>query len=123
VKRARALYTFGVYRSLALSLLLFTACSSNVGPNGLVIGGACRDDFDCAAGSFCLRGISYPQGTCTITCREDADCRGDSRCVEEGAGVCLLACDVSEDCGRESYTCAERDRAGEAARVMVCVGD
>ncbi|HEY8430485.1 MAG TPA: hypothetical protein VIL20_19025 [Sandaracinaceae bacterium] len=106
---------------LLASFLSLAGCSQNVGPTGLVIGGPCFDDFDCASGSFCLR-AGFPGGTCTTNCRTQADCRGGSTCVEHESGVCLLSCESDEDCGREGYVCRERERRGEVGRASVCVG-
>jgi hypothetical protein len=101
--------------------LLALACSTNIGPTGPVIGGACVDDLDCAAGSFCYE--TFEGGTCTTTCERDDHCRGASACVELGAGLCLLTCTDDEDCGRDGYTCEERSATGTTERVDVCVGD
>lgn len=105
----------------SLLLLSSMGCSQNVGPSGLAIGGPCIDEFDCAAGSFCLR-VGFPGGTCSTNCAMQGDCRGGSSCVEEADGVCLLTCTSDEDCGREGYVCRERDRRGEVGRASVCVG-
>jgi hypothetical protein len=107
--------------ALGSSALLF-ACSTNVGPDGRVIGGPCLDELDCAAGSYCLTGLDYPDGTCTTNCRQDADCRGGSVCVEEEAGICLLPCTVDEDCARDGYVCRDRVQRGVVGTVRVCVG-
>ena len=106
---------------LALALLL-TACSSNVGPDGLAVGAPCVDEFDCVTGSFCLRGAAFPDGTCTTNCRSDADCRGDSRCVDLESGVCLLPCAADADCVRTGYACRARVSRGRPGEVPVCVG-
>lgn len=104
-------------RALALVLV---ACTSHVGPTGPVIGGPCVDDLDCAAGSFCYE--PFEGGTCTTACDRDVPCRGSSACVELGAGLCLLSCDADEDCGRDGYTCEERNASGATELVRVCVG-
>ena len=102
--------------------LAVTGCATNVGPDGPVIGGPCVDVFDCANGSYCLRRSDFPGGTCTTNCRDDADCRGDSRCVELEAGVCLLSCTTDPECGRAGYSCRELDARELAERVSVCTG-
>lgn len=104
------------------SALIVVGCAPHVGPDGLAIGGPCIDEFDCVTGSYCLRRSDFPNGTCTTNCRGHGDCRGDSLCVELESGVCLLACDVDADCGREGYGCRELDARGETARVSVCTG-
>jgi hypothetical protein len=114
-------YIFRVRWALAISLVLFAGCTSNVGPSGPVIGGPCVDDFDCAAGSFCL--FTFRNGTCTINCTLAEHCRSGSTCVEEGSGVCLLTCETDEDCGRGGYSCVERARRDAAERVTVCVDE
>ncbi len=117
-----------IVRAVRLSLIALFAlfalagCASDVGPTGLAIGGPCADVYDCASGSFCLRGAAFPDGTCTTNCGSDADCRGGSVCIEQSAGVCLLPCTTDDDCGREGYVCAERGRHGENGRASVCTG-
>lgn len=115
-------YTGAVKRLLFVAVILFAGCASSVGPEGLVVGGPCVDELDCAAGSYCLSRSDFPGGTCTTTCRNDGDCRGSSACVEEEAGVCLLRCSVDADCGRERYVCRERVRRGVFGNERVCVG-
>lgn len=103
-------------------LFALTGCATNVGPTGLAVGGPCVDDLDCAAGSYCLRSLEFPSGTCTTNCRDDGDCRSGSRCVEVEAGVCLLSCVEDEDCGREGYSCRPRAQAGAIDTSNVCIG-
>lgn len=107
---------------LALGLLLF-GCATNVGPDGLAVGGPCVDAFDCVSGSYCLRTLATPDGTCTTVCGGDADCRAGSRCIELSEGACLLACESDEDCVRPGYACRERARRGESGTAPVCVGN
>ena len=104
---------------LAVALL---GCSSNVGPDGLLIGAPCNDEFDCVTGAFCLRRSTFPDGMCTTVCGDDADCRGASACVDVEAGACLLTCERDEDCGREGYVCRAESRLGAVGEVMACVG-
>jgi hypothetical protein len=108
---------------LVLGLLLAaTACAPNVGPDGLLIGGPCEDDTFCVTGAYCLTGRDFPNGTCTTVCDDDGDCRGDSACIERGAGVCLLRCEEDADCGREGYVCRELTQRGETGSTRVCAG-
>lgn len=107
---------------LFFALFAIAGCSSDVGPNGLAVGGPCTDAFDCAAGSYCLRSLAFPDGMCTTNCGDDSDCRNGSTCVEQASGVCLLTCETDADCGREGYVCRERDRRGMTGRVRVCIG-
>ena len=104
------------------ALLLGSACSSNVGPDGLAVGGPCIDEFDCVAGSYCLRRASFPNGTCTTNCTEPADCRSGSTCVELESGVCLLECETDEDCGRAGYACRPQVLRGAAGEALACIG-
>lgn len=110
-----------VHRLLILAFLLI-GCAADVGPTGRAVGGPCFEELDCEAGSFCLRRLDFPDGTCTTNCGADDDCVGGSVCVEEGMGVCLLPCAADEDCSREGYACRERVRRGAAGSTMVCVG-
>lgn len=107
---------------LALSLLLVAGCAADVGPDGRAVGGPCRDEFDCAAGSFCRTGPDLPGGTCTTNCRDDDDCAGGSACVEALSGMCLLTCEADEDCEREGYVCREQTRRGASGTTKVCTG-
>ena len=102
--------------------LFATACVTNVGPDGLAVGGPCIDEFDCVTGSYCLRRFDFPAGTCTTNCRDDGDCRGASSCVDLESGVCLLTCETDADCVRDAYGCREIDRRGTAGRAQVCIG-
>lgn len=111
-------------RSLVLSFVILTivGCAADVGPDGRAVGGPCLDEFDCALGSFCLRNFEFPDGTCTMGCRDDDDCVGGTSCVEEAFGACLLSCTTDMDCGRDGYVCRERGQPGEGGSSRVCVG-
>jgi hypothetical protein len=102
--------------------LVGLGCAPDVGPEGRAVGGPCLEELDCEAGSFCLRRVDFPAGTCTTNCGSDADCAGGSVCIEEGAGVCLLPCATDEDCMREDYACGDRVRRGRTGSTGVCVG-
>lgn len=106
-------------RLLTFALLCAASgCATHVGPEGPAVGGRCVDEFDCAAGSFCLG--EYPDGTCTRNCGSAGDCPGGSICIDYRGGVCLLPCTSPDDC-REGYLCGERTNL-EGARASVCVG-
>jgi len=108
---------------LLLSGLALVGCHADVGPTGLTVGASCRDQFDCAAGSFCLQDRGFPDGTCTQNCGSDGDCPGDSRCVEVHGGVCLLPCDDADPCTRTGYACQQlMSHGGAGDTVGVCSG-
>lgn len=89
-----------------------------MGPDGGVVGGACRDGRDCA--ERCVKGGAFPDGTCTVECRDDRDCPDGTSCIDVEGGVCLLACRYDEDC-RPPYECKDRDREGAGGREAVCI--
>lgn len=110
-------------RSLWFALVvLLTSCASNVGPDGLAVGGPCIDEFDCVTGSYCLRRFDFPNGTCTTNCSDTDDCRGSSVCVDLESGVCLLSCRTDTDCERDGYVCRSMDERGTTERASVCAG-
>ena len=110
-----------MWRHCLLALVL-GACANHVGPTGLAVGGPCVDTFDCVAGSYCLLGPEFPNGTCTTNCAAASDCRSPSVCIELRAGSCLLPCETDEDCVREGYGCRPRARAGTAEDALICIG-
>lgn len=101
-----------------LAALLLGACNQDVGPDGGLVGGSCRDDRDCA--ERCVEGGKFPGGTCTVDCRDDRDCPGSTYCVEEKGGVCLLACEYDDEC-RGGYECKNKDREGAGGKIEVCI--
>ncbi|MCX4246524.1 hypothetical protein [Paraliomyxa miuraensis] len=110
-------------RNIGIVLVLVcvgVACHGGVGPDSALVGGSCRDDFDCE--ERCVEGKDYPGGTCTVECRDDRDCPGDSWCVDKSGGVCLMGCDYDEDC-RGGYDCRDVDREGAGGKIPVCFGD
>lgn len=92
-------------------------CGGAVGPEGDVVGGPCRDHVDCS--DRCVRGGSYPDGTCTVNCEDDRDCPDGTWCVDRNGGVCLLDCRSSGDC-RPGYRCRDTDREGAGGERPVC---
>lgn len=106
---------------LCVSLLPLFGCTEGASL-GERVGNSCRDDMDCARGSFCLTGRDFPDGMCTHDCDFDRDCPSYARCVEDEGGVCLLECDVDRDCPAR-YECQSRDREDGPGRVEVCRGD
>lgn len=112
--------TISVWTALVIGLVGALSCSheDDVGHGGHLVGGACLDHEDCV--DRCVRGGSYPDGTCTVDCRDDRDCPGGTYCVNEDGGICLLHCGGSYDC-RAGYNCKSRDRHGEPGDVHVCI--
>ena len=86
-----------------------------------VDGGACRTDLDCAPGAHCERAGPFPDGTCTLQCRDHFDCPRGTACVDVHGGVCLIACGGDLHC-RDRYHCKARDdRGGDRGESMVCI--
>lgn len=113
--------------SLILSLTMLTSglfmvgCNDDVGWEGGLVGGACRDSNDCDPDSKCVRGKDYPDGTCTLSCRDDGECPSGTFCVDKEGGICLLGCELNADC-RAQYVCDRKDlRRG--GKMLVCIGD
>jgi hypothetical protein len=108
-----------------VSLLLFvglavgSACGGeSVGHEGDVVGGPCRDNADCA--DQCLRGDDFPDGTCSVPCRDDFDCPSGTACIDTEGGVCLLLCNFDSDC-RRGYDCDDESRRGHPGDATVCI--
>src|SRR5262245_26017825 len=79
-------------RVATCGVLLCASCGdADYGPYAIV-GGACRDAFDCAPGAQCERGGDFPEGTCTLPCRDHLDCPRGTACVDVHGGMCLIAC-------------------------------
>lgn len=102
------------------SMALFIACSDDVGLEGALVGGECRDDFDCD--ERCVRGGDFPGGMCTIRCRDSRDCPRGTWCIDEAGGVCALSCRDDLDC-RRGYECDDERLRGDRGREWVCIGD
>jgi hypothetical protein len=105
--------------SLVVAIAAFVACNGgDVGPEGGLVGGPCRDSRDCA--ERCVGGGDFPGGTCTIDCRDDGDCPDGTWCIDKAGGVCLLGCGHHDDC-RGGYECKWRDRKGARGDERVCI--
>lgn len=106
--------------AIVVAIAGFVAChgGGDVGPDGGLVGGACRDGRDCA--ERCVGGGDFPDGTCTVDCRDDRDCPDGTLCIDVEGGVCLLGCRYHEDC-RPPYECKDRDREGAGGREAVCI--
>lgn len=87
---------------------------------GPLVGGPCTDILDCVSGSFCARGGDFPEGTCTVPCRDHYDCPGASACVDKEDGACLLACARDSDC-RGGYRCKDIDDERGGGKSRVCI--
>jgi hypothetical protein len=83
-----------------------------------VVGGSCDHDRECA--DLCVEGKDFPDGTCTVECRDDRDCPGYAACVKKEGGICLPLCDHDGDC-REKYSCQDVDREGASGEAPVCI--
>lgn len=105
-----------------LWLVLVTAAACGDDDDGPYdfIGRSCRDDFDCAPGIECETGGDFPDGTCTLPCREHADCPRGAACVDVRDGVCLVACGSDAFCRRD-YRCNLRDNRSESGESRVCI--
>lgn len=101
-----------------LLVLLFPSACHDVGPDGGLVGGSCRDSGDCV--ERCVEGKDFPGGTCTVECRDDRDCPGDTFCVDKKGGVCLLACGHDDEC-RGGYECKDVNREGAGGKIDVCI--
>jgi hypothetical protein len=108
-------FVMAALASLSLSL---TACTHDVGNEGSLVGGSCDGDGDCQ--EECLKGGDFPRGTCSVSCRDDADCPAETDCVDKSGGVCLLSCTSRSDC-REGYTCKGEKNKGEGGESLVCI--
>jgi hypothetical protein len=108
-------------RGWLLGLLLVTAsCGDDEYGPYTVVGTACRSDLDCAPGVRCLRGGSFPEGTCALPCRDHLDCTRGTACVDVDDGVCLVSC-VDELYCRAGYDCKTRDNRNDPGESYVCI--
>lgn len=102
-----------------VAFMVLAACGPDeVGTEGALVGGACRDSGDCD--QRCQTGADYPQGTCTVACNSDADCPDSSHCIDKEGGICLLACQIPSDC-RGGYNCEGKTNRGHGGDSLVCI--
>ncbi len=120
-------HTARIASSLYIGAMLFgagafmmPACSDGVGTNGGLVGGACERNNDCD--EECLTGGDFPEGTCSVSCRDDNECPSGTNCVDKEGGVCLLTCERPSDC-RGGYTCKGEDNKGHSGESLVCIKD
>jgi hypothetical protein len=85
-----------------------------------VVGGACRNDTECAPGARCQTGGDLPGGTCTLPCVTHFDCSSGSACIDKHGGICLLACQNDSWC-RPGYHCKSVNDRGDGAESLVCI--
>ena len=115
---------FRTLPSLIMSLMclsLMISCSDEVGTAGDLVGGACDVHGDCL--ERCVRGDAFPDGMCTLNCRDQHDCPLDSVCVENSGGICILLCLDHGDC-RHGYECdnvLSKDPSYDEAKPKVCI--
>lgn len=102
------------------SLTLFIACGDDVGADGELVGGACRDSRDCEGD--CEGGGDFPEGMCTIRCSDSRDCPEGTWCIDKKGGVCALSCRENADC-RRGYVCKSQDLKGDRGEEFICIGD
>lgn len=102
------------------ALLFFAGCNSDIGLEGALVGGSCRDYRDCER--ECVGGRNFPDGMCTVYCRDDRDCPSGTGCIDRNGGVCALYCEADADCRRE-YDCEDVRRRGGPGDERVCIGD
>lgn len=110
-------------RTVALmgALLALGACGSEVGTDGVVVGGSCVVNNECHVDSRCLTGADFPDGYCAKSCASDADCPAGSRCADVLGGVCLQECASTDECrSDDGYECVERPSRGAAGTATVC---
>jgi hypothetical protein len=110
-------------RIVLVALAVGFACGHHeVGPNSSVVGGRCAQDSDCA--HRCATGDKFPGGFCTMSCLGDADCPHGALCVDRNNGICLVACNASQDCTAfgPTYKCDDHDRKGAPGKALVCIG-
>ena len=100
--------------------LFLVSCGDDVGPDGGLVGGECRDDGDCE--ERCIRKKDFPSGMCSVSCRDDRDCPSDTMCIDKEGGICAYECREHADCRRE-YICDSKDRKGAGGEVFICIGD
>jgi predicted small secreted protein len=112
----------GLVAAVAALAMLTAGCDDGVGNDGKVVGGPCAASADCEEGSFCLGGsdLRFPGGTCSKRCGIEAECPGDSACVRDVGGVCLLPCADASTC-REGYECNFMPNQSGEGSTAVCI--
>jgi hypothetical protein len=112
--------------AILLSTALVVSCGSDsvdpISNEGDVVGGPCTDFMDCAPDSYCETDSDFPDGICTLDCRDDRDCPEGSVCIDKQGGICLLLCNFDSDCRRQ-YECEDENRRGASGKATVCIKD
>ncbi len=104
--------------ALIVTFLVGCGGDDDVGNNGGLVGGSCRDSGDCEF--RCQTGDDYPGGTCTVACNLDDDCPEGSYCINKEGGICLLGCQVPGDC-RGGYNCEGQENRTHGGDSLVCI--
>ena len=82
------------------------------------VGGPCRDNGECASGSYCEDGSDFPDGMCTRLCVVLEDCPVGSVCASKEGGLCMVECNADADC-RGGYKCKDQDLE-DGGKALVC---
>lgn len=79
-------------------LVIFAAVSGCQGAEvSRAVGARCDQKGECD--ERCLPpSEAFPGGFCTLSCLDDQDCTGDTRCVDVAGGICLFPCTIDGDC-------------------------
>ena len=109
--------------AVAAWLAASVACNTS-SPVSRDLGARCADQDECS--EICLAGQDFPDGFCSQSCDNTDDCSSNAVCVDIDQGVCLLPCEVEEDCTflGPGWMCStkrpEPGRRGDEVRV--CAG-
>jgi hypothetical protein len=105
-----------------LALAVAAGCTSS--EVSRTLGARCDRSDECDERCLVDDATDWPGGFCTISCDDDRACPGNSRCVAELGGVCLVGCATDDDCRflGETWGCVQAEARPEG-QVMVCRGD
>ncbi len=102
----------------SLGLVFFVGCDDDVGNDGTLVGGPCRSNSDCE--EYCETGGDFPEGMCTVECRDSQDCPSDTWCIDKKGGICALYCEANDWC-RRGYDCKTEKLKGDRGEEFVCI--